>query len=218
MIESIMDFGIGFFVAVLLGLLFVPHVHNRAVRLTRRRLEAATPLSIAEIPADKDELRAEFAMHIQSDLREDIENAGGRNSGAVDKFRADIRQLEGQLAIALEERNKLQREIAAIKRHAETTWAAERVENALFRERINDVAGEVLRLTEAFEVPGSPIEPMLADALLERGQGRGTRAPGTNGASGEAGAATIDAPQNNKGALADRIRALRTMASRAASN
>ena len=62
MIESVMYFGIGFLVAALLGLLFVPLVHNRAVRLTMKRLEASTPLSIAEIRADKDQLRAEFAM------------------------------------------------------------------------------------------------------------------------------------------------------------
>src|SRR6202044_3648848 len=62
MIEPVMYFGIGFLVAALLGLLFVPLVHNRAVRLTMKRLEAATPLSIAEIRADKDQLRAEFAM------------------------------------------------------------------------------------------------------------------------------------------------------------
>src|SRR6188474_2757182 len=62
MIEPIMYFGIGFLVAALIGLVVVPLVHNRAVRLTMRRLEAATPLSMAEIQADKDELRAEFAM------------------------------------------------------------------------------------------------------------------------------------------------------------
>lgn len=62
MIESIMYFGIGFLVSALLGLLFVPLVHNRAVRLTMKRLEASTPISIAEIRADKDQLRAEFAM------------------------------------------------------------------------------------------------------------------------------------------------------------
>ena len=45
-----------------------------------------------------------------------------------------------------------------MKREAETTWAAERVENALLRERINDVAAEVARLTAALEGPGSPIE------------------------------------------------------------
>jgi hypothetical protein len=62
MIESIMYFGIGFLVSALLGLLFIPAVHNRAVRLTMKRLEASTPLSITEIRADKDQLRAEFAM------------------------------------------------------------------------------------------------------------------------------------------------------------
>ena len=62
MIESVMYFGIGFLVATLLGLLFIPLVHNRAVRLTMRRLEASTPMSITEIRADKDQLRAEFAM------------------------------------------------------------------------------------------------------------------------------------------------------------
>jgi chromosome segregation ATPase len=62
MIEPIMYFSIGFLAAALIALLFFPLVHNRAVRLTVRRLEAATPLTIAEIRADKDQLRAEFAM------------------------------------------------------------------------------------------------------------------------------------------------------------
>src|SRR5215475_4972686 len=62
MIEPIMYLAIGFLVAMLCALMVVPLVHNRAVRLTTRRLEAATPLSMAEIQADKDQLRAEFAM------------------------------------------------------------------------------------------------------------------------------------------------------------
>ena len=62
MIDAIMYFGIGFLVATLLGLLFIPLVHNRAARLTTKRLEASTPLSMAEIRADRDHLRAEFAM------------------------------------------------------------------------------------------------------------------------------------------------------------
>src|SRR3974390_609224 len=62
MVEPIMYFAIGFLVASLLGLVLVPLIHNRAVRLTMRRLEAATPFSMAEIQAEKDQLRAEFAM------------------------------------------------------------------------------------------------------------------------------------------------------------
>ncbi len=433
MVEPVMYFGIGFLVAALLGLLFVPLVHNRAVRLTMRRLEAATPLSIAEIRADKDQLRAEFAMstrrlemsveqmkarttgqlaelgkktdainHLkrelgektaaifsletrdknlrdqlrateeefelkssslreaeraladkqaelakliaelgersimadsqrvelaalrtqveamkvsvaeyeravratedrlarerteadaaarqsndargkldglveragalerallvqtteaevlnrrvqelevrlgdqgrllaerefeterlrselaaankaEDDLREELGNSSGRSNGAVDKFRSDIGQLEAQLAAAIEERGKLQREIAAMKRDAETTWASERVENALLRERINDVAAEVARLTAVLEGPGSPIESMLADAVPALGEGRDSGVLGINGENGEAGAA-IDSPQPGKGTLADRIRALQSTASRTASN
>jgi chromosome segregation ATPase len=421
MIEPIMYFGIGFLVAALLGLLFVPLVHNRAVRLTMRRLEAATPLSIAEIRADKDQLRAEFAMstrrleisveqmknrttsqlaelgkktdainqlkkelaekttaiaslegrekHLRNQLgatedefalkssalreaeraladkeaelaklvaelgerstladsqrvelaavrtqietmkvsvadyeravrmtedrltreRSDAEAAANQlneargkldelaahtaelarqlvaqtteaellgrrvqeletrlgeqdrllaerefeigqlrgelataskiglrdetnnaSGGDADRFRADISQLEAQLAAALEERGKLQREIVTMKRDAETTWAAERVENALLRERINDVAAEVARLTAALEGPGSSIESMLAAAVPSFDRG-------SNGRRDESGA-TIESPQQGKGTLADRIRALQSAASRVASN
>src|SRR6516164_11759898 len=62
MIEPIMYIGIGFLVAGLLVIGFIPMVHARAVRLTQRRLEAMTPMSMAEIHAEKDQLRAEFAM------------------------------------------------------------------------------------------------------------------------------------------------------------
>jgi chromosome segregation ATPase len=427
MIESVMYFGIGFLVAALLGLLFVPLVHNRAVRLTMKRLEAATPLSIAEIRADKDQLRAEFAMStrrlemsvekmktktttqladlgkktdainqlkkelgektaaifalegrektlrnqlrsteeefeiksgslreaerhladkeaeltkllgelgerslvadsqrteitafrtqveamkvsvaeyeravaetehrltrertdaetvsdelttargklgdlgtratdlerqlfvhqteaeilnrrvqdletrlgdqgrmlaerdyqlervrneldgarkIEADLRSELSTSGSRSSTAVDRFRSDITQLEAQLAAAVEERTKLQREVGTMKRDAESTWAAERVENALLRERINDVAAEVARLTATLEGPGSPIESMLVEAA---GMGRTASAAS---AREQAAAENGDGPQENKNTLADRIRALQSSASRVAS-
>jgi chromosome segregation ATPase len=62
MVEPIMYIGIGFLVASLLAVMLLPLVHRRAVRLTTRRIEAATPMSIAEIQAEKDHLRAENAM------------------------------------------------------------------------------------------------------------------------------------------------------------
>jgi chromosome segregation ATPase len=62
MIESIMFFAGGFLVAALLALVLISSVHHRAVRLTLRRLEDTLPVSIAEIQADRDSLRAEFAM------------------------------------------------------------------------------------------------------------------------------------------------------------
>jgi predicted nuclease with TOPRIM domain len=62
MIETIMCIAIGFLLGCLVGLMVIPLVHNRAVRLTFRRLEATIPQTIEEIQADKDLLRAEFAM------------------------------------------------------------------------------------------------------------------------------------------------------------
>src|SRR4249920_208186 len=66
MIESIMYFGIGFLLATLVAVALIPFVHSRAVRLTSRRLEHSIPQSMAEIQADKDALRAEFAMSMRS--------------------------------------------------------------------------------------------------------------------------------------------------------
>ena len=147
-------------------------------------------------------------------MRGELTNAGSRSSSAADKFRSDISQLEAQLSTAIEERSKLQREIATMKREAESTWATERVENALLRERINDVAAEVARLTAVLEGPGSPIESMLAVEAPVLSNGTS----GVNGKRGEAGPATLESPQQGKGTLADRIRALQSTASRVASN
>jgi hypothetical protein len=62
MVESFMFMSIGFLFASLIGVATVPLIHARAVRLTQRRLEAALPQSMNDIQAQKDLLRAEFAM------------------------------------------------------------------------------------------------------------------------------------------------------------
>lgn len=82
MIEPIMYFGIGFLVASLVGLVFMPLVHSRAVRLTMRRVEASTPLSMAEIQADKDHLRAEFALATRR-LEMALEQTNARMAGQL---------------------------------------------------------------------------------------------------------------------------------------
>jgi len=61
-IENVMYFALGLLAAGLLALIIMPAVWNRAVRLTKRRIEAATPITMAEFRADKDQLRAEFAL------------------------------------------------------------------------------------------------------------------------------------------------------------
>ena len=82
MIEPMMYIGIGFLVAGLLVIGVIPLVHARAVRLTLRRLEASTPVSMAEIAAEKDQLRAEFAMTMSNIVVVPIRTGVGMRLGA----------------------------------------------------------------------------------------------------------------------------------------
>jgi len=427
MVEPIMYFAIGFLVSTLLGLAILPLVHNRAVRLTTKRLEAATPLSMAEIQADKDQLRAEFAMsarrlemsvdqlkhkttsqlaelgkksdsinrlkfelgeknaaifslearekamreqlrateeefnsktqllrQAETDLgdkkselaklehqlserslaaesrqaelatvtaqiaqlqvrvgeaeqslalarqnletqreestsasndlsaaRQRAENLnqrvadlehqliaqtkeaellGGRatdlenrlavqgkmlaergfenhqlrqqlealqageqtsraNSSVVENLRAEKAALEQQLSDARDERAKMQRELNAIQQQAESSWATERMENAVLRERINDIAAEVARLAMTLEGPDSPIERILATEAagpeLAPTQAANTNADQAATPTLKPLEAVVNAPSQPRGTLADRIRALQAQASRA---
>ncbi len=147
-------------------------VHQSEAELLNRRVQDLEARlgdqgrMLAERDYQLERVRNELddARKIEADLRGELSTSGSRSSTAVDRFRSDIAQLEAQLAAAIEERTKLQREIGTMKRDTKSTWAAERVENALLRERINDVAAEVARLTATLEGPGSPIKSMLAEA------------------------------------------------------
>jgi chromosome segregation ATPase len=144
------------------------------------------------------ELRAEIATH----------NDGGR-SPAVEKLRAEKAAMEGQLRIARDERAKIQRDMNAIQQQAESSWATERMENALLRERINDIAAEVAKLAIQLEGPNSAIEAMLAAEPAIPAK--------TAPKSANANAAAPGAPPEGSGGgtLAERIRALQSHASRA---
>lgn len=118
MIEPIMYFGIGFLVAALIGLVIVPLVHGRAVRLTMRRLEAATPLSMAEIQADKDQLRAEFAMstrrlemsveHLKTKSTSQLAELG-KKGDAINRLKIELGEKTATI-FALEARDKALRD------------------------------------------------------------------------------------------------------------
>jgi len=189
-------------------------VLNRRVQELETRLgEQGRMLAERDYQVDRLRSELEAARKVETDLRSELASSGSRSNTAVDRFRGEIAQLEAQLAAALDERNKLQRDVGTMKRDAESTWAAERVENALLRERINDVAAEVARLTAALEGPGSPIETMLVEAAQARSAGAALNAHDPNAAqNGDSAAA------DNKNTLADRIRALQSSASRVATS
>src|ERR1700736_2441773 len=61
-IEQAMVFTFGFLAASLIALAAAPAFWRRAIRLSTRRLEMQLPLSLEEILAGRDLLRAEFAV------------------------------------------------------------------------------------------------------------------------------------------------------------
>ena len=65
MIEWLMFGALGFLLGCLLALMLAPPLWNRAVKLTTRKLEATMPMSLNDIQADKDQLRAEFAIELR---------------------------------------------------------------------------------------------------------------------------------------------------------
>src|SRR3954451_1744721 len=57
-----MVFTMGLLTAGLMALLILPSLSARAERLARRRIEARFPRSMAEVAAERDQLRAELAV------------------------------------------------------------------------------------------------------------------------------------------------------------
>ncbi len=100
MIESIMFFAGGFLVAALLALILISSVHHRAVRLTQRRLEHSIPVSLTEIQADRDKLRAQFAMSAR------------RLEMTVEQLKAKVTNQLGELARKSEAIARLKDELA----------------------------------------------------------------------------------------------------------
>jgi chromosome segregation ATPase len=149
----------------------------------------------------------ETAQKTESDLRAAISELDGRIATETQRLKSEKAQLQSELAHAKGERERAERELAGIKRETEESWAAERVENAMLRERINDVAAEVARLASALEGPNSPIDAILAaETARDRDPIASTNTP----------ISLAEAPSLAGGNLAERIRALQSHASRAA--
>ncbi|MBI2716419.1 MAG: hypothetical protein HYX37_18520 [Rhizobiales bacterium] len=173
---------------------------RRAQDLETRLGEQSRLLAESEFELKQLRGQIETARKTEGDLRTAIAEIDGRTSAATEKLRAENARLQAETDRMKDERDRVATELGHMKRETEESWASERVENALLRERINDVAAEVARLASALEGPNSPIEAILA---AETAHGHGT-----NG--------TVHAEADPaSGNLADRIRALQTHASRA---
>src|SRR6266446_6115414 len=175
MVEPIMYLAIGFLVSMLLGLMIVPLVHNRAVRLTTKRMEAATPLSMAEIQADKDQLRAEFAMsarrlemsvdQLKSKTTSQLAELG-KKSDAINRMKLELGEKNATI-FSLEAREKAMKEQlrATEEEFAAKTEALRTAEHAL-----NDKQNELAKLNAELSDRSMTAESRQVELVAVRAQ------------------------------------------------
>ena len=116
-VQSILFFALGFLCAGFIALTIAPAIWRRAVFLTRKRIQASVPLTLAEIQADKDRLRAEFAM---STRRLEMSVKSFREKAAeqivdVTRHREEVKELTAQRDEKAEALAALQTDAAALR-------------------------------------------------------------------------------------------------------
>src|SRR3982074_867281 len=189
MIEPIMYLAIGFLLSMLFGLMIVPLVHNRAVRLTTKRLEAATPLSMAEIQADKDQLAAEFAMAARR-LEMSVDQLKnkttsqlaelGKKSDAINRMKLELGEKNATI-FSLEAREKAVKEqMRATEEEFTAKTESRRDAEQALKDKQNELAKINAELSDrsmmaesrqvelvAVRAPRPPLRSLLGDAQKE---------------------------------------------------
>lgn len=115
MIEAVMLVTLGFLAATLLWLSVLPALTRRADRLARKRAEAAFPLSLAEIAADRDHLRAELAVRERASEQRAASGFAARADAMGEVGRRDmtIAGLERDLAERVSRIAELEQDLAS---------------------------------------------------------------------------------------------------------
>ena len=161
-LEAVLYFVLGFFTAGLLVLMISPTIWNRAVLLTKQKIESSVPLNLNEIQAEKDQLRAEFAMNTRrleisiDELREKtseqlIEINRKREEAAKFEFDAtkqlarisELELIEADLKSKLEAREFEVKELNAKQAKLEEQYAATSEDLGKARKRLSDSEEEL---------------------------------------------------------------------------
>lgn len=98
-IQSAMLVALGFLMAALMGLALAPYYSRRAARLATETLRATIPLTAAEIAADKDRLRAHYALttHQLEHKLTEAHHAAAKQMVEINRRDANISALEGEV-------------------------------------------------------------------------------------------------------------------------
>lgn len=172
LIENIMYFALGLLIAGLVALIILPAVWKRAVRLTKRRIQAATPITMAEFRADKDQLRAEFALSTRR-LETHVETLRARLAeqlGDVNQKRSDLALLQAERDKNLEIIKELELREAELRRRVPELEreATDLTQRLRMRERDLDARGDELEMLRKAVRSGLP-EATRGDGVVLTG-------------------------------------------------
>jgi predicted nucleic acid-binding Zn-ribbon protein len=137
MIDIGMYVALGFLLASLLALMVAPAFWKRAVRLTKRRVEMTMPMSAADIQADKDQLRAEFAIELR---RVEVALEKAKDKAARELVEANKRRVEI---------SEINTELEGIKGRLNEKENANRVLEQTIRRRLPELEGRLKAAKEA---------------------------------------------------------------------
>lgn len=154
MVQSILFFALGFLCAGFLALMVAPAIWRRAVALTRKRVEASVPMTLAEIQADKDRVRAEYAM---STRRLEI-NVKTLREKAAEQLVEISRGHEALKGLAVERKDKTQ---ALSELQAKGEELRQREEQS---QRLSDRLVQTERMLEKRALELEKLEQMYDDA------------------------------------------------------
>jgi chromosome segregation ATPase len=188
-------------------------LHTTAAELAAKGRDLdETEQKLAARKAELARFLAEFNLHPE------LAKAESRHAAEVEDLKAQKASAEAELVQARQECAKLQDYIESMKKQVETTWASERMANAVLRERINDVASEVVRVAAALEGLNSPIDSLVAGKTASA-QAQADDAINRVALAGENGEIALPAALKTgdagNGELIHRILALRQRAARA---
>jgi chromosome segregation ATPase len=127
--QSSLFFVLGFLSAGFLALIIAPAVWRRAVALTRKRIEASVPLTLTEIQADKDRMRAEFAMatrRLEISFKSFREKAAGQIV-EINRNREELKRLMSERSERHEALTKLEAQAGEVR--AELRRREDQLEN-----------------------------------------------------------------------------------------
>ncbi len=161
LVQTLLTFAFGFLFAAFIAVAVAPAIWQRAVALTRKRIEASLPLTRNELLADKDQQRAEFAMTARK-LEIGIKSTRER----LTLTQVRVAELEAERKQLLEERGQM-----TVKINGQETVLSERADqierNATAIAALEGRRAELARSLDVSAADAEASEARINDLMID---------------------------------------------------